>query len=98
MADTANIADADPVGVYIDCPNCRRELRISRKYDGQRVQCKFCTGQFRFATSSPAIQRRAFFVSCPHCLRELRASDKYLGKRAACKNCGGKIQFRDLTD
>ena len=83
----------EPTGFLVECPNCNRELRISRKYVRERVQCKFCDGQFRLELNSPNVHLRAFYAECPHCGEELRAADKYLGSRVACKLCGGKLKF-----
>lgn len=88
----------EATGFLVECPNCGRQLRISRKYLGERVQCKFCTGQFRLELRNPLVRLRAFYAECPHCCRELRAADKYLGARVACKLCGGKLKFVDRDE
>ena len=36
-----------PTGLFASCPKCAQELKINRKYLGQRVQCKFCNVDFR---------------------------------------------------
>ena len=69
--------------------------RINRKYEGERVRCKFCNGQFVLDTNSPKVKINAFYTSCPHCSDELRAAMKYVGTKAACKHCGGKLHIVD---
>lgn len=80
-------------GYYVLCPDCDRELRINRKYKGERVKCNFCSGQFVLDTKSPRVKLNAFYTKCPHCSDELRAAPKYAGTKVACKHCGGKIHL-----
>ncbi len=93
MQEIESMIEVHATGFHVECPNCNRELRISRKYAGQRVKCKFCRGQFRLNLSEKSLNVHAFFAQCPHCDEELRASRKYLGAKVACKICGGKIHF-----
>ncbi len=37
----------------VGCPGCGERLRIAVKYDGRRVQCKFCRSPFTFSRSDP---------------------------------------------
>lgn len=94
LQEIETMLDVELSGYYIGCPICERELRIHRKYIGQDVQCKHCSGQFPFEIADQRIRVAAFYTACPHCSEELRAHTKYLGARVACKHCGGKIQFR----
>lgn len=87
------MVDAEPLGYYVGCPSCDQELRISRKYLGQRVQCKFCSAPFMFDLRLPRLSVPAFYVNCPHCREELRVASKYAGAKVACKHCAGKIQL-----
>ena len=85
--------DAEASGYYIGCPSCDRELRINRKYVGERVQCKFCTAPFLFDPHNSRMAVPAFYVDCPHCGEELRVASKYGGAKVACKHCAGKIHL-----
>jgi ribosomal protein S27E len=87
--------DAVARGYYVACPNCEQELRISAKYAGQTVQCKFCTAPFHFVTQNPSIRRMALYADCPHCRQELRVALKYLGKKVACKHCNGALRITE---
>lgn len=89
------VIDVTPRGYFVTCPSCREELRISGRYVGHNVQCKFCTGTFLFERISEVLQRPAFYVNCPHCKEELRVAEKYLGKKVSCKLCDGAIRFVD---
>lgn len=93
LQEIDNMEQVAPRGFHIDCPHCERELRISRKYAGQQVQCKFCKGPFKLDLSKKLIVVRAFYTDCPHCSEELWISTKYLGEKVACKLCGGRIHL-----
>ena len=93
LQEIDSMAQIQPAGYHVVCPECDRELRINRKYAGQEVQGKFCQGRFRFEPSSDSTDYPAFYADCPHCNRELRVARKYLGLKVACKLCGGKIHF-----
>ncbi len=95
LREIATMVDVEPGGFFIGCPICDRELRINRKYEGERVQCNFCSGQFLFDPESQQIETIAFYVKCAHCSEELRAARKYLGAKVVCKHCGGKLHFRE---
>ena len=93
LQEISSMVEVEAVGYHIECPHCAKELRINRKYGGEQVQCKFCSGQFRADLTSPAVKVHAFYSTCPHCEEELRIAAKYLGMKVACKLCGGKIHF-----
>lgn len=93
LREIESMVDVEPRGYFVGCPACRRELRINRKYTGQRVQCKYCAGQFELNLSNPKIGLNAIYAECPHCHQELRAHYKYLGAKVACRHCNGKIHF-----
>jgi uncharacterized protein (DUF983 family) len=93
LKEISRMVDVVPAGYYISCPRCTRQLRVSRKYTGERVQCKLCSAPFRLDYANPGLMRSAFFARCPHCSEELRAAPKYLGVHVACKHCGGQIRF-----
>ena len=78
----------EPGGFHVECPHCRQELRVHRKYQSCFVECKLCSGQFRLDLSSPRIQLN----------EELRVGWRYRQARVACKLCGGRIQFVPARD
>ena len=87
------MVEISPLGVFVPCPQCQQELKINRKYLGQRVQCKICTADFRLDPANPSIQQADVYSKCPHCDQELRFASKYIGVRVACRFCSGKIQI-----
>lgn len=93
LKEVESMMEAKPVGFYVGCPHCTRELRIHGKYVGQRVQCKFCRKPFEFGASNNGASKLAFYTDCPHCHKEIRAAQKYLGAKVACKLCDGAIHF-----
>jgi len=93
LQEITTMVEVEMAGYYVACPNCTRELRINRKYSGERVQCKFCSGQFVLDLSNPKVKVNAFYTACPHCSDELRAAPKYMGTKVACKHCGGKLHL-----
>jgi uncharacterized protein (DUF983 family) len=78
-------------GYYINCPHCRRELRINGKFVGQTVTCKQCDGTFTLDFDEGKVERVGIYVYCPHCNDRLRMSNKYVGVKVACKSCAGKL-------
>ena len=82
-----------PTGIFVGCPHCSQELKINRKYVGQRVQCKFCKADFRLDPAHPSVTEADVYSKCPHCEEELRFAKKYIGVRVACRFCGGKIHI-----
>ena len=95
LEEIAAMIEVEPVGFYVGCPNCGQELRVNRKYAGQRVQCKFCEKPFALDLVSERIHIPAIYTGCPHCQMELRVARKYLGQKVACKHCGGQIHLVD---
>jgi Zn finger protein HypA/HybF involved in hydrogenase expression len=87
-----NFVEARLRGYYIDCPHCRRELRVNTKYAGRNLTCKSCRGEFLFALDGEhAVARTGLYVRCPHCKDRLRMTLKYIGLRVLCKACQGKL-------
>jgi len=84
-----------PTGVFVDCPKCVQELKINRKYFGERVECKFCGTDFRLDPTNPHVKESSVYSKCPHCERDLRFARKYVGVKVACRFCGGKIHIVD---
>lgn len=84
--------DAPIAGYHVECPHCNQELRISKKYVGMAVACKFCNGQFQLDPNSARVRTKAVYSSCPHCEQELRVAQKYLGMTVACKFCEGHLK------
>lgn len=80
-------------GYYVPCPHCEHELKISRKYVGERVQCKFCDGGFRLDLDDPHFRKHDGYAPCPHCTQPLRFASKYFGANVACRFCNGKIHI-----
>jgi len=88
------MVEITPTGLFVECPKCAQELKINRKYLGQRVQCKFCAADFRLDPSNPVIDGADVYSKCPHCDQELRFAKKYIGVRVACRFCAGKLHIR----
>jgi len=86
------VVEIAPIGFFVQCPLCAQELKINRKYLGQRVQCKFCTSDFLLDPMDPSVKGADVYSKCPHCEQELRFAQKYVGVRVACRFCSGKIQ------
>lgn len=90
LREISAMIEVEPAGCYVDCPDCKKELRINSKYLGMQVECKFCNG--RFLLNPPRnISLKGFYTTCPHCSDELRMASKYLGEKVACKKCSGKL-------
>lgn len=87
-----------PTGLFVGCPHCSQELKINRKYIGQRVQCKFCSADFRLDPAAPSVIDADVYSKCPHCDQELRFAKKYIGVRVACRFCSGKIHILPPQD
>lgn len=87
--DTMN--DIEPLGIYTPCPKCGKELKIARKYFGERVACKFCEYDFRLDPALPAIKQADVYSKCPLCHKDLRFDPKYIGQKVACRFCTGKL-------
>lgn len=92
LPELTPMQEATPRGLFVGCPNCEKELRISRKFLGHHVQCKFCTAPFEFKLNNAAIQMYAVYADCPHCQKEIRVAMKYLNLRVACKQCDGPLR------
>lgn len=86
------IAEISPAGLFIPCPKCQAELKIAKKYLGERVQCKFCQAPFRLDPTNPRIRQSDVYSKCPHCQESLRFASKYLGVKVACRFCNGKLK------
>ena len=93
LKELAVCCDAYPVGYFFQCPDCRKELRVHKKYLGKQVCCKFCQAPFALKIDASKAISQGFYTSCPHCRQELRIAHKYLGTVAACKFCKGHIQL-----
>ena len=93
MPPDTDCQQVEPGGFLLECPHCRQELRVARKYSGAHVECKLCHGHFLLDPDSPASRLVGFFAECPHCLEELRANLRYRRARVACNLCGGRLRF-----
>jgi uncharacterized protein (DUF983 family) len=92
LQELDSIAEIEPSGIYCDCPKCGSELKISRKYLGQKIQCKHCQAQYRLDPTGPLVRQADVYSTCTHCRQQLRFAHKYLGRKVACRFCGGKLQ------
>ncbi|MEZ6050513.1 MAG: hypothetical protein R3C02_03855 [Planctomycetaceae bacterium] len=93
LEEIESMIDVHPIGYYVGCPHCQKELRIHGKYVGERVQCKFCFKPFQLDLDGGDLNRIAFYTDCPHCRQQIRAADKYMGANVACKFCNGAMHF-----
>jgi len=98
LPEIGSMVEVELSGYYIDCPQCRRELRVDSKYLDEKVQCKFCDSRFQMDFAKSTLRMQGFYAMCPHCKEELRATPKYLGMKVACKHCQGKIHFLDPSE
>ncbi len=85
--------EIEVIGLFVNCSSCHKELKIHRKYLGQRVQCKFCSADFRLDPASPLVQEADSYSQCPHCEETLRFAKKYVGAKVACRFCHGKVKI-----
>jgi hypothetical protein len=93
LREISAIAEVRSRGYCIECPHCGQELRISGKYEGKHVRCKFCEHPFLFDVAGLQIDRYMVYADCPYCSEELRIANKYVGLKVACKMCSGHIQL-----
>lgn len=96
LQEVLTVLDADVRGDFVACPNCTRELRVSGKFRGQRVSCRYCDHAFELLVGTVKVKRMAVYATCPHCQQELRSAEKFLGVNVACKFCGGAIRIVDI--
>jgi len=87
------MAEVEHAGFYCECPKCQRELKIAKKYLGERVQCKHCQAALLLDPMSPLILKADVYAKCPHCTQQLRFDPKYMGMKVACRFCQGKLQI-----
>ena len=97
LQEIESFLDLLPVGFYVECPHCQRELKIAAKLAGATLACNLCEGKFKFdpATHAGAM---GYFADCPHCKQRLRMSNKYAGKKVQCKFCSGKVRLPEPTN
>ena len=94
LREISDVPQVEPRGVYEDCQACGRELKISRRFAGSIVRCKFCGAGFSVTKHlNPKSGRNAYYTDCPHCNETLRVGTKYLGHRVCCKHCQGELQI-----
>ena len=93
LQEVESVVEIIPVGLFVECTKCHQELKINRKYLGQRVQCKFCSADFKLDPTSNAVMGADSYSQCPHCQEQLRYSSKYVGSKVACRFCGGKVHI-----
>jgi RNase P subunit RPR2 len=85
------MVEVAPQGLFVACPKCGDELKIARKYLGERVQCKFCQAPFRLDPTNPKVRAADVYATCAHCQQQLRFAAKYVGVKVACRFCNGKL-------
>ena len=93
LREISSMVEIEPSGFYVDCPECRQELRINSKYLSQHVECKFCRKTFFLNLSNEGLHLVAFYTTCPRCTDELRIAVKYMGTKVSCKLCGGYLHL-----
>ena len=93
LQEIDSMAEVSANGHYVQCDQCKKELRINKKYAGKNVQCKFCGGTFNYTGEGAKVV--AIYSKCPHCAEEIRAALKYVGMKVACKHCSGKIDLKN---
>lgn len=93
LQEVESVVEITPVGLFIECTSCHQELKINRKYLGQRVQCKFCSADFSLDPASKAVIEADSYAQCPHCQESLRFAHKYVGSKVACRFCHGKVHI-----
>ena len=93
LQEVESVFEITPVGLFVECTSCHQELKINRKYLGQRVQCKFCSADFKLDPTSNAVMGADSYSQCPHCQEQLRYSSKYIGSKVACRFCSGKVHI-----
>jgi DNA-directed RNA polymerase subunit RPC12/RpoP len=93
LQEIGTLVEVQPAGYYLNCPACGEELRIGRKYVGEKVACKHCSHPFRCDIGPGGQSAKWFYAPCPECQQELRVGTKYLGAKVACKHCEAKIHF-----
>lgn len=67
----------------LECPGCRRRLKIGMPYIGKDVSCKHCAITFEVPAS--------LVLRCPHCDRRARVPSSQWGGAAGCGRCGGRF-------
>ena len=93
LQEVESVVEITPMGLFVECSSCHQELKINRKYLGQRVQCKFCAADFKLDPTSNAVMGADSYSQCPHCQEQLRFSSKYIGSKVACRFCNGKVHI-----
>lgn len=97
LKEIDSVKEVELAGFHIQCPHCEQELRINRKYTGQAVACRFCSGQFKLELRDRRVRLRACYAACPHCEKELRLAAKYVGQKVSCKFCDGHVRINDSS-
>jgi hypothetical protein len=83
------------LGYFCECPSCRKELKISRQFQGQTVACKFCDASFNFDANQESLHISAVVLHCPQCTNKLRVSTKYLGMKVLCNFCSQTLVIHE---
>lgn len=89
------IVEVAALGYFINCMTCEQELKVSKRFIGEQVQCKHCETQFRLAMNAIDINWLGIYTDCPHCDKRIRAARRYLGSVVACNFCSGQIELNE---
>ena len=93
LQEVDSLVEITAIGLFVACTQCHQELKINRKYLGQRVQCKYCSADFRLDPTSQDVLKADSYGQCPHCEETLRFANKYVGSKVACRFCQGKVHI-----
>jgi hypothetical protein len=88
-----SFVELPPRGFYVACPECGRELKISRNDHGKGVRCASCGDAFEFRLCDERLAKLGFYVNCPCCHRQLRMSPEDAGERVGCMYCQESIRI-----
>ncbi len=83
------------LGVFVPCPHCAAELKVSRELIGQRVACRHCDAPFDLLPGD-ALPLRAAYADCGYCSKRLRLRLQYLNQVVSCNGCQGSLVIQDV--
>jgi hypothetical protein len=89
--------------LIIYCPQCKYQLRGSRKLIGTKGQCKQC--QFIFTIGDliePSMQSPQLVFACPKCNQLFDGKPEMRGRKGKCHMCGEvfpiQLKFGELPE
>ncbi len=95
LQEVLTVLDVPIRGDFVRCPSCAKELRISCKFRGKKVSCRFCDHAFDLLVGTVGVKRQGVYADCSHCKKELRSAEKFIGVNVSCKFCSGAIRIID---